>query len=1105
MAPPEPARSWLRRRRWLVVASAVAIALIVAVAALPTALSTPPARRWLLARANRALAPGSIAANALRFSWFGPTTATALVLRDQRGEVLIDADLARLGRSFAGLLLDRPRYGTLILTGARVEVDWRRDGGINLVETLRPIIRRDPETQITIRIVGGPLQIRAPRFLAAPIEAETSDFQLKVEPAPAAVTWHLLATNDRGSATEAETLEVGGSLDRWKHGPEVPPDLALDVKADRWPLSIDLAGVSAEARLEGEIDLGRRETLWSASGSIEARELTADAPALAGDRIQLDGLTAVVSAEQTPAAWKVDRIAIQSSFLTLEGAGTWPATPGVDSHLEGRLDLAGLARQIPRALRLRDGLAIERGEATLRIDGQAKDGREGWSVVAEVAELVGANGGRSFAIDEPAEFRAELVREGGTARLESVGLRTAFLDASARGGLRDGLSLEGSIDLGPIPDLLGDLVDLGGLELSGRGPISGHYRRDGGSYSAGLDVGLQDLRVAGIGPSTIDRAAVRLKGAVSGASVEDGLPRGWASAEIALTSGDASAGLTMANRDGGTDLAATVGLIVDIADRPRRAEAHASGRWGSPVVAIDRARLALRPIDEGDTSSPLVLEGRGRYDREADLLRIEPTASPGSSRAATLGPDGIQVQGLGGQGEGIRAEADLLGDLAAIASDFGLATDLAGSWSARLLARRSEAGGLDLGARVDLDDVSWPTGDGKARRSIATLGLAARGLTSAEGDRIDLPEVVLASPYATLEASGVVHDLKGNKGFELLGKLSPDWSSINESLADRLASGVRVRGEARPFRLAGSLGGEGGPTFRDRIEAEVGVDLIEADLFGMVVGPTPVVVRAKGGSLAMDPIATSINRGTIRLEPTIDLGDDTRGVSIRLGPGSAIRGAEINPEVSRRVLSFVAPVLQGATQVTGSVSVQVDRAEFPIGPPDDRGTTVEGEVTFRDVEFAPGGLGRDLVSLVGLSDLARLRIDQPVALEVSNGRVIQRGLAIPIGTITQVELAGVIDFQSNLSLVAELPITRAMAGNLPVLADVVGGTRISVPIRGTLSEPKLDRDAFNASLKALGTDLLGRSAIRGAAGILNLIDRARERKRERRQGRDEEP
>ena len=148
---------------------------------------------------------------------------------------------------------------------------------------------------------------------------------------------------------------------------------------------------------------------------------------------------------------------------------------------------------------------------------------------------------------------------------------------------------------------------------------------------------------------------------------------------------------------------------------------------------------------------------------------------------------------------------------------------------------------------------------------------------------------------------------------------------------------------------------------------------------------------------------------------------------------------------------------------------------------------MKGKVIFQDVEFAPGPLTREMVALVApAKQPGTLRLAAPVFLTIADGRVNQRGLAIPIGDVTRVEVEGWVDFNKNLGLVATLPVTPAMFGDSPLLGPIVAGTRIRVPIGGTLDSPKLDKTAFKAELADLGKSLLVRGA---GVGALELLER----------------
>jgi translocation and assembly module TamB len=213
---------------------------------------------------------------------------------------------------------------------------------------------------------------------------------------------------------------------------------------------------------------------------------------------------------------------------------------------------------------------------------------------------------------------------------------------------------------------------------------------------------------------------------------------------------------------------------------------------------------------------------------------------------------------------------------------------------------------------------------------------------------------------------------------------------------------------------------------------------------------------------------------------------------LRLGKESILAGAVVNEEVSTRVLSYVAPVLNETTQASGRVSVTLDRAEFPIGSPVGRKANVTGSVAFKDVEFTPGPLARMVYGLLG-REPEIIRLDEPVLLSIADGRINQRGLAIPLARgAARIEIEGWVDFDKNLNLVATIPFTPEMLGGQTLASGLLSGGKVRLPIGGTLSAPKLDKDAFRNNLKDVGDTLLGNVAGAGAAELIKLLAKPRD-------------
>ena len=158
-------------------------------------------------------------------------------------------------------------------------------------------------------------------------------------------------------------------------------------------------------------------------------------------------------------------------------------------------------------------------------------------------------------------------------------------------------------------------------------------------------------------------------------------------------------------------------------------------------------------------------------------------------------------------------------------------------------------------------------------------------------------------------------------------------------------------------RLQGSLDRLAG------LAGELGVQLDALDIYGMRLGETSVVLRADGGRLQVAPIDARLNDGALHLEPEV-IRPESGPIRIKLGAASTLKDATVNDEVSHRVLSFVAPVLDGATRVAGRVSVRGLDAELPIGEGAASAARVEGDVLFDDVRFLPGPLAEAIIDLL---------------------------------------------------------------------------------------------------------------------------------------------
>jgi len=608
-------------------------------------------------------------------------------------------------------------------------------------------------------------------------------------------------------------------------------------------------------------------------------------------------------------------------------------------------------------------------------------------------------------------------------------------------------------------------------------------------------------------------------------------------------------GLAATNADRRVALEEPITLAARVVPRPEGAtridraslrtaffEADGSGDLDQGVVVrgtVDLAGLDRRLRDWVELGD-IALFGNARFGGdyrlepsggEADAAEVE--ASRFTARLAVEG----QALGLVGlTEEPIRrdqARLDLL--VQGPASAAGLPT----AWRRLRLASKAESYDLavnvvpepdayGLNGRVVLTEPTptVPASDAEEPADAApaepiTLTFDA-GYRTAE-DRLDLTRAVLEHDYGLAEASGRIEALMSERRAELRGRLEPDWDRLSAAVADAVEPNARLDGRAHPFHLVGPLSGASIEEILEHIQADVGLELTEATVFGMQAGPARLRAVVDQGRIAIDPVQTTLNGGRVDLRPTLDWGRDGEPWTIGLEPGSTIERVEITREVSEQILAYVAPVLKEATAVRGQVSTRFDRLSIPWagpggfeaapvpnvegdaetlapagGPSSEFETLPDPElnarVVFHDVTYGPGPLMSQILGLTRASEASLLTLDQTVDVAIADGRVHQSGLEIEATEVVRIQLEGSVGLDQTLALRAGVPLDERMFGGQEVLSDIFGGTRVGLPIGGTLSRPRLDREALRAGMRQQGGRLLDRAAAVGARELFRLLE-----------------
>lgn len=1057
-----------------------------------------------MVQADRLMAPGSVRFDRLRVSWSRPTEIEGLVLRDAQGDDIVAAPKAHFAWNLWEILVSRPATGVLTLDRANVSIERFADGRIDLLETLRPIISDRPKRTLLIRVVDGTLQFRV-EGLSEPIVADAANIELDLNAYPGPVAWRMKLARTIGRDQPGH-VQVDGSMSRQKAENGLPLELALAIKGDRWPWAYARPGIDARGIFDGTIDARQAAGKWSLAGDVQLHDVVGSGSALAGDTPRLETVVAVWKADKTDEGWVVERLDVTSPLGALKASGSMPPAGGRGAHVEGKLDLAALARQIPRTLRLHEDIRVEQGSVQLQADvtGDAAAAAKGQTIraTARLSGLEAKRGDQTLAFRDPATLAARLHRRTNDLALEELEIETPFLTATGKGDLDRGITVSATIDLGKATDRLREWVDFGPVRLAGQGKVDARYQRIATRFEANARAELRGLSASGLPAiESFHRDLLDCSMDANGSIGASGLPTSLRELVVSGGGDPKIENLELkATRDEPTgDLAARLRARsqLAIAGKKQTAEAGLDARWTTGEVVLDQVAATLTPVVgpggrflPGETKR---WSGRGRYDISKDELTIAADDQHGANGAQStnLAIWPAEIRGGGFKSRGAAwLEASLVGNLAGL----GLAESsdkarIDGQLKAHVHAKQNPEG-WDLGARADVFEMGKIDSQG-ARQSLADNASASlRAGYSRKLDRLDMPELAVVSPWGRIEGAGSATGLSGTPAFDLKGMFSPDWQALTDLLARKVEPNASITGRPREWRLSGKVPSLSQDEVVATLDGELGVNLEQVDVFGMRLGKAALVVHAREGKFLIDPIDSTLNSGKLHLEP--ELTHNKQGQSwLHMGPSSGLEGAVVNDEVSHRVLSYAAPVLDRATRVQGRVSLALTDAFFPVGArmPEAQ-ARVDGDVLFDNVEFMPGPLADELIGVLRLERRPLLVLRDPISIRILGRKIYQEGLVIPVGNVAVIGLDGSVDFDQNLDLVARFAMVPPRK-NIPVVSQILENTQLQVPITGTLKKPRLNTEAIKDRFKDMGTNLLETMMDVGASGLNRLLRNGR--------------
>ena len=825
----------------------------------------------------------------------------------------------------------------------------------------------------------------------------------------------------------------------------------------------------------------------------------------------------------------VAHVTVEGAFTPheLQGPSPWDVLADWRSSyhgsIEGDIDVARLAALLPETLRVKQNTRITQGMVRLAGSSKVELGQRVWQASLQTDQLEAVAAGRPIRWDQPVEL-AFL----GTSGPQGVMLRRCewqsdFLQANAAGTLAEGrLQIDG--ELHTLWTQLEQFVDLGDVRIAGTWHTDGSWQReDTGGWSIHTDSTVRDFAfTASSGQVQEPELQVGLSGR---ATFADGGPVSLEQAQLSFRSGGdrfaAHTTQSVAPASGATLWPVHFemeGHTRSWLDRLRpwvqldgwevqaQIAAEGNGQFGGTQFDLPLAQIEL---SQASIQGPGILirepmiawNGAVRWDATAERLTLPSFTVTSPSFAArghqvTLALDTLSADG----------QVAFRGDLQRLAdwrqSPLPASTRLRGMTEGSLQFQ-TDGQQVSILGQAEATSVALDQRDVRGPQPTPwqpfwndpRVEIDAECHYDIGQDRLAIDRLRMQASLGNLEGQGNLQQITQTPSADVRGTLSYDLEQLSGQLASFLGPEISLKGaRTSTFEIQGPLSvatvevasaspvsPSQSPLVSPKLVAQTSLGWDELAAYGLILGPQELTARLEQGTLRMGTLRTPLSGGTVSLTPEVQL--NNQPMLLHLAPGPFAERVQLTPEMLHGWMKYVAPLLAEAATAEGRLSAELQGAQIPLSHP--TSAAAGGSLRLEGARVRPGPLANQVLSRVtefatlldrSAPDLGFLTQGQDwleippqqVDFQVAQGRVFHRNLEVRAGDFV-IRTKGWVGMDQTLGVLAEIPIQEAWVADKRWLAGLAGQS-LKIPIQGTFSRPRLDRQAMTELSRGIMQD-----------------------------------
>jgi hypothetical protein len=1100
---------------------AMLLLLCVAVFFAPGVIARTSLRNSLLQSALKM--DGTVTLGSASLGWFSSVVVENIEVRDAEDQIVAEVAQLRTAKSLLGLLADLGNLGEIEVNAPKLNIVCLEQE-TNLERIFSSLIAEESEAKVSLalKLNDGTIDIQdVPSGREFHIDKLAVDFALtdSAQPIVVAASGNIIDGQTPGN------FKLDLQTQRSEDGKN--PLASGKVACNSTALPLELADPILRRKVDGAALGGRLSTrlngAWgklaesgeaSVQGEALVSNLTFAAAALGHDKIELERIEVPCHLIQRGDTLEVQQLGATCELgnISLTGSAKMDDFSATDKlaallkesfKLQGEVDLVALAKVLPETLRIREGTEITSGKIRLAVASGQEEGQPVWSGQVDASHLGATSDGRALVWENPLalDFAARQTPDGIV--VDRAECTSSFLHASAAGSVND-LTGTANFDLARLVDELKQFADLSDLALTGQGNGKLELKRVAGDQFTGTGQfevrGFQFVPVAGGQPWKEDKllATLELGGKFEKetlkqieraiVTVDVGPERLTAQLREPVADPATAAWPLKCSWHGeltpwATRLSACLGMTGW--DLRGAGDLQADVTISSKSIDLEHAKGNLAQLqvwgNDWFINEPAVnFTGEARWDREKQRGEVSTARVTAGSTAAVVSNASLQQVEEGWKVDGGTAQfgADLVTLYRwrhdpRLPATWRISGRLAAQAKMQLDAEATTAridGEVDQLVLVDLSQPGNGTGAGTWQESRITM--AALATYRPKTEVLMIEQAQLAAAAIRCDAKGTVPLSAQGGDIDVQGTLQYDWQQLAALWRPLLGDGAQIAGnQTRKFAVSGRL--TGSPALGDswrQVAGNAAVGWSGMSVHGMTVGPGDIVANLAEGQIHTQPLDVEVSEGRLTFAPVIRLTPAPAEIYIPRGP--LLTNLHLTPEMCKRGLKFVAPIVAETAVAEGRFSVSMDGGRIPLFDP--KGGDVAGHMAIR-AQVKPGPVAQEFFVLVNelftvlkqgnfqpLNEKtgALMSIDTTdVEFRMVQRRVYHRNLKFVVGTMPITTHGSVGLDDESLSMVAEIPLQANLLGRDLALGSLEGQV-IQLPIGGTLSKPKLDRGAL---------------------------------------------